>query len=190
MLGYSFGDSVRNIFSYLYTKLVWRGARLVRLPLSLRNRKNISYGKGFTCGVNCRLNPGPNGQICIGSGFVMGDNCQIEAMDSVTIGDNVLLASRVYIGDSNHGRYSGAGQSSPDIAPNVREIVSRPISIGNNVWIGNGVCILSGVSIGDGTIVGANAVVSESIPKNSIAVGVPARVIKTFDSETQEWMII
>ncbi|MCR5540820.1 MAG: acyltransferase [Ruminococcus sp.] len=57
--------------------------------------------------------------------------------------------------------------------------ITKPITVGDNVYIGNCVIILPGVSIGNNCIIGAGAVVSKSIPDNSVAVGVPARVIKT-----------
>lgn len=59
--------------------------------------------------------------------------------------------------------------------------ITKPIVVGNDVYIGNNVLILPGVTIGDKVIIGAGAVVSRSIPSNSVAVGVPARVIKTAD---------
>ncbi|HEM2769082.1 TPA: acyltransferase [Streptococcus suis] len=59
--------------------------------------------------------------------------------------------------------------------------VTKPIVIGNNVYIGNNVLILPGVTIGSNVIIGAGAVVSKNIPDNSVAVGVPAKVIKTTD---------
>lgn len=59
--------------------------------------------------------------------------------------------------------------------------ITKPINIGDNVYIGNNVIILPGVNIGNNVIIGAGAIVSKSIPNNSVAVGVPARVIKTAD---------
>lgn len=59
--------------------------------------------------------------------------------------------------------------------------ITKPIVIGNNVYIGNNVIILPGVTIGNNVIIGAGAVVSKNIPSNSVAVGVPAKVIKTAD---------
>ena len=55
------------------------------------------------------------------------------------------------------------------------------IKIGNNVYIGQGALIMPGVTIGDNCIIGANAVVTRDIPSKSVAVGMPARVIKTID---------
>lgn len=59
--------------------------------------------------------------------------------------------------------------------------ITKPITVGDNVYFGNNVIVLPGVSIGNNVVIGAGAVVSRNIPDNSVAVGVPARVIKTAD---------
>ncbi len=59
--------------------------------------------------------------------------------------------------------------------------ITKPITIGNNVYIGNNVIFLPGVRIGNDVVIGAGAVVTKDIPDNSVAAGVPARVIKTAD---------
>ena len=59
--------------------------------------------------------------------------------------------------------------------------ITKPITIGNDVYIGNNVIILPGVTIGNNVVIGAGAIVSRDIPDNSLAVGVPAKVIKTAD---------
>ena len=59
--------------------------------------------------------------------------------------------------------------------------ITKPIIFGNNVYIGNDVIFLPGVKVGDNVVIGAGAIVSRDIPDNSVAVGVPARVIKTTD---------
>lgn len=59
--------------------------------------------------------------------------------------------------------------------------ITKPIAVGNNVYIGNNVILLPGVTIGNNVVIGAGAVVSKDIPDNSVAAGVPARVIKTYD---------
>ncbi len=59
--------------------------------------------------------------------------------------------------------------------------IVKPIVIGNNVYIGYGCIVLPGVTIGDNVVIGAHSLVSKDIPSNSVAVGSPARVIKSLD---------
>jgi maltose O-acetyltransferase len=63
---------------------------------------------------------------------------------------------------------------------------ARPITIGDNVWIGGGVIVCPGVTIGDNSVIGAGAVVTKDIPANVVAVGNPARVIRTIEDEEAE----
>ncbi len=118
----------------------------------------------------------------------MNDNVHISAMESVRIGDNVLMAGKIYISDNSHGYYKSPDEgTSPLIPPARRPYFIKPVSIEQNVWIGEGVVIMPGVSIGAGSVIGANSVVTRSIPAACIAVGNPARVIKTYDPLTQRW---
>ncbi|MFI9188421.1 sugar O-acetyltransferase [Streptomyces californicus] len=61
-----------------------------------------------------------------------------------------------------------------------------PITIGDNVWLGGGVIVCPGVTIGENTVVGAGAVVTRDLPANVVAVGSPARVIRTIGEEKTE----
>ncbi|HNC82894.1 MAG TPA: DapH/DapD/GlmU-related protein, partial [Nitrospira sp.] len=61
---------------------------------------------------------------------------------------------------------------------------ARPIRIGSDVWIGGGAVILPGVTIGDRSVVGAGSVVVHSVPADCVAVGNPARVVRTLGSPT------
>jgi acetyltransferase-like isoleucine patch superfamily enzyme len=80
----------------------------------------------------------------------------------------VVISEGVSIRDSdNHRIVSSVGKS------------TAPIEIGNNVWIGMNVSILKGVKIGDGSVIAAGAVVTSDVPSNSLAGGVPAKVIKS-----------
>lgn len=111
----------------------------------------------------------------------------IGAINSITIEDNVLIASKVFITDHNHGNYSGINQGSPDTIPTERPLHSNPVIIEKNVWLGEYVSILPGVRIGEGSIVGAMSVVNKDIPPHSIAVGSPAKVIKVFNESLKIW---
>lgn len=186
---YSISEFLSTTYALLCTKLFYKKARLIRRPLYMRGKASILYGEGLTTGHSCRFDlPGGNRKtLIIGKNCEMGDNVHIVAHEQVIIGDNCLMASKIFISDTNHGEYSSTKQSSPKSSPNSRQLITRPVSIGSNVWIGENVCILPGVKIGNGVVVGANAVVNEDIPDNCIAVGVPAKVVKIYNFETEKW---
>lgn len=90
----------------------------------------------------------------------------------ITIGDNCYITDGVKF--INH---DGGTLLFRSIVPDLE--VTKPIVIGDNVYIGNNVLILPGVTIGSNCVIGAGAIVSRSIPDGSVAVGVPAKVIKS-----------
>ncbi|MBU5406211.1 hypothetical protein KQI08_09865 [Paraeggerthella hongkongensis] len=189
---YSLSEFVKLGYSFVMTRLWYRDATLIRRPFYVRGGVRMKYGKGFTTGYNCRIEVfGDKGdrsrKLFIGENVHIGDNVHIAAAERVSIGDNCLFASKIFISDLDHGIYTGSSPSLPTSDPNTRDLVTSPVSIGENVWLGENVCILKGVSIGDGCIVGANSVVTKSIPAHSIAVGSPARVIKRFDEVAGVW---
>jgi acetyltransferase-like isoleucine patch superfamily enzyme len=96
----------------------------------------------------------------------------------ITIGDNVHITKGVLFITHDGGTLILRKQV-PDLE------LTAPISIGNDVYIGVNSVILPGVTIGNRCIIGAAAVVTRSIPPNSVAVGVPARVVKTVDTYLQ-----
>lgn len=174
------------------TRLFFRGCRLVRLPIFLRGRRHIIFGEGFVCGYMARLDAmGPQGCLQFGTGVEINDFVHIGALEKVAIGNHVLIASRVFISDHDHGLYAGTTDcSSPDDLPTDRVLTVRPVKIGDNVWIGEGAAVLSGVTIGAGSVIGAGAVVTHDIPADCIAVGVPARVVRRYDRITRTWRTV
>lgn len=183
---------ILKMFIYkLRTYLVFPQAKIIRFPIDLRGKKFMQIGKGFTTGFGCRLEAYPTGShktLYIGENFQMNDYVHISAMESVKIGNNVLLASKIYISDLSHGSYVGNGDdSNPLSIPKDRPLYAKPVSIEDNVWLGESVTVLPGVTIGKGSIVGANSVVSKSLPSNVIAAGNPARPIKKFNFDEGMW---
>lgn len=190
---YGWYETILNVKNLLITKVFYPKARLVRFPFYVRNKKHMEFGNGFTCGYNCRLESvegtkGQFGKIIFGTNVKIGDNVHIASASKVQIGNNVLFASHIFITDLDHGKYAGENQTNPSVNPDVREIHSEEVQIGDNVWIGENVIVLKGVTIGKGSIIGSASVVTKSIPEGCIAVGSPARVIKKYDEERQEWL--
>lgn len=92
----------------------------------------------------------------------------------IEIGDNVHITDGVKFLTHDGGTLLFR-KDIPDLE------ITKPIIIRNNVYIGNNVIILPGVTIGNNVVIGAGAVVSKDIPDNSVAAGVPARIIKSID---------
>lgn len=116
-------------------------------------------------------------QIIIGDDCNIGEHTHISAIDKIEIGNGLLTGQYVYIGDNSHGGLSWEEATTPPI---LRKLHSKGnVKIGRNVWIGDKAAILSGVTIGDNVIIGANSVVTHDVPSNTIAGGIPARIIKT-----------
>ena len=116
--------------------------------------------------------------IFIGNNFTGNFNLTILDIKEVYIGDNVMIGPNTLITTVGHplnpkGRRDHLAQASE-------------IHIGDDVWLGGNVTILPGVTIGNNVVVGAGAVVSKDIPDNSLAVGVPARVVKEIENDLDE----
>ena len=144
--------------------------------------EHITIGNNFSVGRCLRMEAldSYNGfrykpELNIGNNVRIEDYCHIGCIAKVTIGNGVLVASKVFITDHFHGEIT---ESDLYKMPKERPLSSKPVSIGNNVWIGEGVCIMPGVTLGDNVIVGANAVVTHSFPENVVIAGCPAKVIK------------
>lgn len=193
---YGFRGLLKLAYDVILTRIeavfLWKSkVRIIRRPVYIRGQRFISLGNKFTSGVGLRLDAFPiNGKICleIGNNVQVNDYVHIGAIDSVKIGNNVLIASKVFISDHNHGFYGTNGlHDSPLTIPKDRELSYSSVTIEDNVWLGEFVAVLPGVTIGKGSIIGTMSVVTKSIPPNSIAIGSPARVIKTFNFDTAKW---
>ena len=106
--------------------------------------------------------------ITVGKNVFINACCKFQDQGGIVIGDGVLIGHNVTLATLNH-----------DERPEQRQnIYPKPIKIGNNVWIGSNATILQGITVGDGAIIGANAVVTKDVPRNTIVVGIPAKVIR------------
>ena len=101
-------------------------------------------------------------------GLICLDVGKITIGDDVQIGPNVQLLTATHPVEPEPRRNKWEG--------------SLPITIANNVWLGGGVIVCPGVTIGENTVVGAGAVVTKDLPSNVLAVGNPAKVIRTIEN--------
>ncbi|MBP7507589.1 MAG: acyltransferase [Prolixibacteraceae bacterium] len=122
--------------------------------------------------INDHVQIKSEGELIIGEKTLVGRFSVIACRKRLKIGKNCLIAESVSIRDHDHLF------EDKEKMINQQGYVEKDIEIGDNVWIGAKVTILKGVTIGENSIIGANAVVSKSIPRDSIAVGIPAKVIK------------
>jgi len=194
-----------------FSTLALRPVRLLRnrlLAKKLKVRK-LSIGSGsYLLGLNC-ISMGED--LVAGEGLwlhavtrygdqrfhprlVIGDHVRISRWShiacthSVTIGDHVLIGSKVMITDHNHGIF-GACATSPNIPPAERPLDrDRCVVIEANVWLGDGVVVCPGVTMGEGSVAGANAVVTTDVPPFTMVAGVPARPIRRYESTSGSWI--
>ncbi|MBB3268231.1 acetyltransferase-like isoleucine patch superfamily enzyme [Azospirillum sp. OGB3] len=147
----------------------------------------ILRGFGLTFGSDCTLKIGKNGSLSAleifglnGLKLQIGDNATFtyhtrimsHEGQSITIGNNCLFASGVLITASDM-------HSVIDVSTGHRINGPADIAIADHVWLGLDAWILKGSSVGRDSVIGARSVVSSEIPEQCVAVGVPARVVRT-----------
>lgn len=188
--------SIRRLFNRVARFFVFGyvgGNNTVSLKAEIAKNINLRLGRNVSVGDYAKLLGHAGSCIEIGEksyiepfvnlraqhGFIkIGINTGINlytviyGAGGVTIGNNTRIACHTVIVSSNHN----FDDLSQDIY--TQGITAKGIIIGDDVWIGAGVRILDGVHVGNHAVVGAGSVVTKDIPENSVAVGVPARVIR------------
>jgi acetyltransferase-like isoleucine patch superfamily enzyme len=139
----------------------------------------MQIGIGFTTGQYCRIEAGRTSSgkksLTIGRFVQINDRCHIAALNSIEIGDNVLIASNVFITDHDHGDTS---PESLQVTPAQRPLSHSPVKIEKNVWIGQNAVILKGVTIGESSVIAAGSVVTRNVPPFCVVAGIPATILK------------
>lgn len=184
----SFFSYVRGIVIKLLFLSKNNGNRL-RVGKNITTRGEIKIGKNVVIESNVKI----YNHTFIGDEVVLGDNVELRSnypsfvrigdrtsinrnsliMGVVTIGSDCSIAPGCIVVGSNH--------IFEDCSINIKKqgLSREGIIIENNVWIGANVVVLDGVKIGEGCVIGAGAIVTKSIPKFSVAVGNPCKVIKS-----------
>jgi carbonic anhydrase/acetyltransferase-like protein (isoleucine patch superfamily) len=116
--------------------------------------------------------------IVVGDGTSIVGSCVLSAAASLRLGQRVLFARNVYVSDHMHA-YDDPSRAVLD--QGVTRIA--PVEIADGAWLGQNVVVGPGVRIGRGAVIGANSVVLEDIPDHAVAVGAPARVVRTLPAE-------
>ncbi|MCX2575920.1 acyltransferase [Pedobacter sandarakinus] len=165
---------INKIFKgYLIARGISIGNQVTLHLTSTINNKNGS----ISIGPQCELSKGTilkayGGRISLAKNTFLGEYVCIYGHGGVEVGENTLIAMHTCIVSSNH------------TIPNKKDLIryqpdiALPVKIGNDVWIGAGCKILGGVTIGDGCVVGAGSVVSKDLAPYSVAIGVPAKIIR------------
>ena len=149
----------------------------------IKNPKYIELGDNFSAMDRFRIEAwdffkGQNfsPKIIIGNNVIFNTDIHIGCINKISIGDNCLFGSRIFITDHHHGT---SDFEMLKLSPKDRPLVSKgPVVIKNNVWVGEGVAIMPNVTIGENSIIGSNAVVTKDVPPNCVVAGIPAVVIK------------
>ena len=182
-----FKKIIRFFLSKIYGSF-GEGSRIQTPVTLIANKKHIFIRKNVFIRKFARIEPVTkwhgqvfNPKIIIGDGVSFEQNLHLICAEKVFIGSSTLISSFVFITDVNH--------VFDDVSLSVmqQELAVIPTIIEKNCFIGTGVKIMAGVHIGEHSVIGANAVVTHDIPPYSVAAGIPAKVIKKFNFETNQW---
>ncbi|MDA1264752.1 MAG: acyltransferase [Planctomycetota bacterium] len=150
------------------------------LPIKLRHVDHVSLGARVWIGPGSWIQTLP-GKVCEAPRIEIGEHCLVSgevvltAALEIVLEAEVLLGRGVHIADHSHAYGDTA---LPVHAQGVTK--TAPVRIEYGAWLGQGVVVCPGVTIGRGAVIGAGSVVTRDIPAHSVAVGSPAKVIKTF----------
>jgi acetyltransferase-like isoleucine patch superfamily enzyme len=123
-------------------------------------------------------------EIEIGNDVYIGRYVYFTACQKIVIGDGCVLSECVYISDLTHGFDPRGGLIAR------QPLASKgPVEIGANCFLGYRVTVMPGVKLGEWCIVGAHSVVTRSFPAYSMIAGAPARLLKVYSPDSQEWKL-
>lgn len=190
------GLALRKIFYPSLFRQVGRGVVFGR-NLTLRHPHKISLGEGVVIDENCCLDAkgGPDSGLDLGAGVFVGRGsvlsckggrieigdrtslglfCLIHSENLVVIGADNLIASYCYLVGGGAHRFDRS-----DVPINRQGVGAGQVRLGDDCWLGAGVQVLNSVAIGRGAVIGAGSLVNRDLPDWSVAVGSPARVVKS-----------
>jgi acetyltransferase-like isoleucine patch superfamily enzyme len=182
-----------KVFTLLYRSSFKKLASksTLAMPFSVEGARFISIEKevyikpnAWLLAINDADYSSSETKLSIGEKTYIGRNAHIVALQSIQIEKSVLMGDNVYIADNFHRFERGEVPYKDQGVGFKSEVI-----IGEGTWLGENVCVISS-KIGKQCIVGANSVVLHDIPDYSMAVGSPAKVIKTYNHESKKWVKI
>ncbi len=163
----------------IWLRLVLRslGAHVGR-RLSVARGVRVTTGRGAAWHLGDRVSLGNGVVLSVGrqASLILGDDVKIMDYTIVGTEESILIENRAQIAE--HCTIRDHDHDTSAASMHNATLVCAPIRIGQDAWIGRGVAVLRGSDVGEGTVVGANAVVRGEIPSNTIAAGIPARVLR------------
>ena len=185
-------DTVKSIYLFIIQVLTRLAYVERELPSSISLRARLDVIPRASHHERHRLSLGRHSLIetlCI----VCTWHGDVIIEDGASIGIGSIVMGPVHIGKgsacSQYCFISGQSHIYEDVSKNFMKqgIKKERVVVGKNVWIGANSVILPGVTIGDNSVIGAGSIVIEDIPSYSVAVGNPAKIIKKYDLETNQW---
>lgn len=176
-----------KLFGGFY-KLGWKVA--FESGVAIRNRGYISLGSNIYLGKNVAIQVPEEHKdygdhkpkLVIGDKVTVGMGTMISSAKYIKIEENVMIGPSCYVTDHNH-KYTEIDE--PIRFQGLDNV--NAVTIGRDSWLGANAVISAGVTVGKHSVIGANSVVTKDIPDYSVAVGVPARVIKKYNHTTRKW---
>jgi acetyltransferase-like isoleucine patch superfamily enzyme len=155
---------------------------VIQLPVRLLGEARIAVGSDVFVGARSWLQVLGERRgsvaIVIGDGTSIAGSCVLSAAKSIRLGREVLMARNVYIADHMHAfddtRRAVLAQGLDRVAP---------VEVGDGAWLGQNVVVGPGVRVGRGAVIGANSVVLDDVPDYTVAVGAPARAVRSLPGE-------
>lgn len=168
---------------YNIITMTWNSKVRIYENIDFKNIKQIYIGSNSTIEHDTQLYAlKDKGKIIIGNNVHIGPFNRFSSCDEIIIEDNVLFAAYVHITDHSH-EYRDI--KIPVLYQGI--FSDGSVRIGEGSWIGIKAEILSGVTIGKHCIIAAGAVVTKNIPDYCVVAGIPAKIIKKYNFETQHW---
>lgn len=179
---------IKNILGYIRCSLAGvaypQGGVYIGRNVHFANGKNIKLGKQ----VQIR----PDVDLFAGEIFQIGNGCDIGTRNringNVVIEENVLLGPDNYISSEDHCYENITLPIMEQGTYFVHNNGHGELKIGADSWIGTHVAIIGDVRIGKHCVIGANSVVVKDVPDFSVVVGIPGRVVKTYDQKEGKWV--